>query len=109
MLAVECVTYLHGGDADLDPVVHLWMREMHPPTDEAIGATSIRADVSLTYPIRALWDPFARLEALAARGQRLFRRVNAAPPIRSAAAIAPAPCGPRSPDRAAERRFVGTR
>jgi uncharacterized protein len=45
--------------------------------------------------------------ALAA-GQRLFRPVvQQVAPIRSAAAIAPSPCGPRSPDRVAERRCAG--
>jgi hypothetical protein len=41
MLAVECVTYLHGGDADLDPLVHVWMRDMHPAIDEALRATAL--------------------------------------------------------------------
>ncbi|MEP6859191.1 MAG: hypothetical protein ABJE66_01125 [Deltaproteobacteria bacterium] len=41
MLAIECVTYLHGGDADLDPLVHLWMRDRHPPTDEALRTTAL--------------------------------------------------------------------
>ena len=41
MLAVECVTYLHGGDADLDPVVHRWMLDMHPKSDEALRATAL--------------------------------------------------------------------
>jgi hypothetical protein len=41
MLAVECVTYLHGGDADLDPLVHVWMRERHPPVDETLRATAL--------------------------------------------------------------------
>src|SRR5688500_420019 len=43
MLAVECVTYLQGGDADLDPRVHLWMREVHPNSDEALRATALDA------------------------------------------------------------------
>jgi hypothetical protein len=41
MLAIECVTYLHGGDADLDPLVHVWMRDRHPPPDEALRATAL--------------------------------------------------------------------
>src|SRR5450631_1448538 len=41
VLAVECVTYLHGGDADLDPLVHVWMRDMHPTTDEALRANAL--------------------------------------------------------------------
>jgi uncharacterized protein YcgI (DUF1989 family) len=45
-----------------------------------------------------------------AGGQRLFRPViQPAAPIHSAAAIAPAPCGPRSPGHAAERRSVARR
>ncbi len=43
MLAVECVTYLQGGDADLDPRVHVWMREVHPNSDEALRATALEA------------------------------------------------------------------
>jgi len=41
MLAVECVTYLHGGDADLDPFIHIWMRDRHPTIDEALRATAL--------------------------------------------------------------------
>ncbi|MCX5746140.1 MAG: hypothetical protein NT062_26985 [Proteobacteria bacterium] len=41
VLAVECVTYLHGGDADLEPLVHAWMRELHPQPDEALRATAL--------------------------------------------------------------------
>jgi hypothetical protein len=41
MLAVECVTYLQGGDADLDPHVHVWMREVHPNSDEALRTTAL--------------------------------------------------------------------
>ena len=53
ILAVECVTYLQGGDADLDPLVHVWMREVHPNSDEALRATALevlahlRADSAL--------------------------------------------------------------
>jgi hypothetical protein len=53
MLAVECVTYLQGGDADLDPHVHVWMREVHPNSDEALRTTALevlahlRADSAL--------------------------------------------------------------
>jgi hypothetical protein len=59
LLAVECVTYLHGGDADLDPVVHAWMRDLHPKTDEALRATALevlaklRADSALATHWRA--------------------------------------------------------
>jgi len=59
MLAVECVTYLHGGDADLDPLVHIWMRDLHPTTDEALRATALevlaklRADSALATHWRA--------------------------------------------------------
>jgi hypothetical protein len=41
MLAVECVTYVHGGDADLDPLVHVWMRERNPAIDETLRATAL--------------------------------------------------------------------
>ncbi len=41
LLAVECVTYLHGGDADLDPLVHAWLRDKHPPAEEALRATAL--------------------------------------------------------------------
>jgi hypothetical protein len=53
MLAVECVTYLQGGDADLDPLVHIWMRDVHPNSDEAMRTTALdvlaklRADSAL--------------------------------------------------------------
>jgi hypothetical protein len=53
LLAVECVTYLHGGDADLDPLVHHWIRDSNPKTDEALRATALgvlaklRADSAL--------------------------------------------------------------
>jgi len=59
MLAVECVTYLHGGDADLDPLVHIWMRDLNPAIDEALRATALevlaklRADSSLATHWRA--------------------------------------------------------
>src|SRR4051812_23254632 len=59
MLAVECVTYLHGGDADLDPLVHVWMRDRQPSTDEALRATALevlaklRADSALATHWRA--------------------------------------------------------
>jgi len=38
---VECVTYVHGGDADLDPLVHVWIRERHPAIDEALRTTAL--------------------------------------------------------------------
>ena len=41
LLAIECVTYIHGGDADLDPLVHVWMRDSHPVTNEALRATAL--------------------------------------------------------------------
>lgn len=41
LLAVECVTYLHGGDADLDPLVHVWMRELHPELDEPLRVLAL--------------------------------------------------------------------
>ena len=41
MLAIECVTFLQGGDADLPPVVHGWMRDLNPHTDEALRATAL--------------------------------------------------------------------
>lgn len=41
MLAIECVTYLHGGDADLDPLVHVWMRDANPSPDETLRTTAL--------------------------------------------------------------------
>lgn len=57
MLAVECVTYMHGGDADLDPLVHVWMRDLHPSTDEALRTTALEvlAKVRTDSPLRAHW------------------------------------------------------
>lgn len=43
MLAIECVTYLHGGDADLDPLVHIWIRDANPPADEVLRKTALEA------------------------------------------------------------------
>ncbi len=34
----------------------------YPPSDGGRGAASIRADVSLTYPVRMLWDPIGRVD-----------------------------------------------
>ena len=57
MLAVECVTYLQGGDADLDPHVHLWMREAHPKSDDALRATAldVLARLRADSPLAAHW------------------------------------------------------
>ena len=41
MLAIECVTYLLGGDADLDPLVHVWMRDAKPSPDETLRTTAL--------------------------------------------------------------------
>lgn len=59
LLAIECVTYLHGGDADLDPLVHAWLRDKHPPAEEALRVTALevlaqlRADSALATHWRA--------------------------------------------------------
>lgn len=73
MLAVECVAYLCGGDADLDPLVHVWIREVHPRSDEELRAfaldvlAKLREDSALATHWRAQerrdeW--FAGLDAL---------------------------------------------
>jgi len=36
----------------------------YPPEPDRPGAYSIRADLSLTYPVRFLWDPLLRLEQI---------------------------------------------
>ncbi|HEY0252992.1 MAG TPA: hypothetical protein VGC41_15760 [Kofleriaceae bacterium] len=41
LLAIEAVTYIHGGDADLDPVLHMWLRDMNPTSDEALRKTAL--------------------------------------------------------------------
>jgi hypothetical protein len=41
MLAIECATYLQGGDADLPAVVHVWMRDANPKPDEALRVTAL--------------------------------------------------------------------
>ncbi|MFT3698746.1 MAG: hypothetical protein QM831_36705 [Kofleriaceae bacterium] len=70
LLAVECVTYIQGGDADLDPLVHVWMRDLHPLADEALRArglevlAAIRAASSLaTYWRTEQADRIAEWEA----------------------------------------------
>jgi hypothetical protein len=41
----------------------------YPPEGGQPGAASIAADLSLTYPVRLLWDPFQRLEQIEALGR----------------------------------------
>ena len=41
----------------------------YPPSDGGVGAASIRSEISLTYPVHALWDPVGRVEQLAAIDQ----------------------------------------
>lgn len=36
LLAVECVAYLRGGDADLHPHAHAWLRTKRPTADDAL-------------------------------------------------------------------------
>jgi hypothetical protein len=57
MLAIECVTYLHGGDADLDPVVHVWMRDSKPKLDEALRTTALEvlAKLGTSSPLAIHW------------------------------------------------------
>ncbi|MDX2086835.1 MAG: hypothetical protein SFX73_03240 [Kofleriaceae bacterium] len=43
MLAIECVTYMQGGDADIDPFVHTWMRDLHPNSDETLRVAALEA------------------------------------------------------------------
>ncbi|HEU5318574.1 MAG TPA: hypothetical protein VFX49_20850, partial [Chloroflexota bacterium] len=38
----------------------------YPPEDDLPGVASLWADLSLTFPVRLLWDPFERLEQLTA-------------------------------------------
>lgn len=47
MLAVECATYLQGGDADLDPRVHVWMHDVHPNSDESLRARALEVLATL--------------------------------------------------------------
>lgn len=41
MLAIECVTYLQGGDADLHPMVHQWILDRHPNADEKLREVAL--------------------------------------------------------------------
>lgn len=47
VLAIECVTYVCGGDADLDPTIHFWMRDLHPRSDEALRTQALAALAAL--------------------------------------------------------------
>jgi hypothetical protein len=82
LLAVECVTYLQGGDADLDPHVHVWMRDLHPNSDEALRATALdvlarlRADSALATHWKS--EPSERQAAWAASLDNLRERLTTA-------------------------------
>ncbi len=57
LLAIECVTYIHGGDADLHPLVHGWMRELRPSPDEGLRTTALEvlAKVRASSPLATYW------------------------------------------------------
>lgn len=43
MLAIECVTYIQGGDADAHPMLIQWMHERRPNADEKLRAKALDA------------------------------------------------------------------
>ena len=82
MLAVEAVTYLQGGDADLDPLVHVWIRDANPKPDETLRATALQvlAKLGTDSALAAHWraEPAERLTAWTISLESLRERLTAA-------------------------------